>query len=84
LPAISTHLAWRGSEESAVDVAHRFVQEHIADSVRQLRAVVDGTDDPDDFAVTLERTLTRWETDRPHVVADRILRDEVEYVRSYE
>ena len=47
-----------------------------------LSAVVESADE--DFAVTLERTYAAWEQDRPAALADRICRDEVEYVRSYQ
>ena len=83
LPAITTHLAWCGSDEIPITVAARHVQAHIAESIRQLAAVVDGSD-PDEYHAVLERTLERWERDRPSVLADAILRDEIEYVRSYQ
>jgi HK97 family phage portal protein len=81
VPAIAAHLAWRGSSDAPLDVAGRYAREHVEESTRQLRAILDGTD-PDEFHVELERTLRRWEQDRPNVIADRILREEVEHVRS--
>ncbi len=81
LPAITAHLAWNGSTENPTDAALAIVRDHIADSLRQLRAVVEGTD-PDEFAVVLERTLHRWEQERPNALADRLLRQEIDYVRS--
>jgi uncharacterized protein (DUF3084 family) len=81
VPAIAAHLAWRGSSDAPLDVAGRYAREHVEESTRQLRAILDGTD-PDEFHVELERTLRRWEQDRPNVIADRILREEIEHVRS--
>lgn len=83
VPAITANLAWRLSGESPAAVADGLVRDHISESVRQLRAVLDGTE-PEDFAVTLERMLQRWEQDRPNELADRLLREEIEYVRSYQ
>ena len=55
LPALTVHLAWRGSADAPRDVAREIVRDHVAESVRQLSAVVESADE--DFAVTLERTL---------------------------
>lgn len=80
LPAVRVHLAWTQSADDADTVTRTLVREHIRESVRQLRAAAH---DPDDLHVSLERMLQRWEADRPAAVADRILREEIEHVRTY-
>jgi HK97 family phage portal protein len=80
LPAVRTHLAWSQSADDPLTVTRRLMREHVAESVRQLRAVANG--DPEDLHVSLERMMQRWEEDRPAALADQILREEVEYVRS--
>jgi HK97 family phage portal protein len=80
-PAIRAHLAWKQSTEDVDAVTLAFVREHIADSVTQLRAVADA--EPDDLPASLERVLLRWERLRPDALADRVLSEEVSYVRTH-
>lgn len=80
LPAVRVHLAWSQSADDPTSVTRTIVRDHVRESVRQLRAVAGG--DPEDLHVSLERMLQRWEEDRPAAVADRILAEEIEYVRS--
>lgn len=79
-PAMRIHLAWKQSTEDVEVVTLALVREHIAESTRQILAVLDGTDS-DELSAMLDRTLTRWEQHRPEALADRILREEVDYVR---
>lgn len=82
LPAVRVHLAWQQSAEDPVTVTREVVREHIAESVRQLRAVANA--DQDELHALLERMLQRWEDERPAALADRILREEIDYVRAYQ
>jgi hypothetical protein len=79
LPAIRTHLAWQGSTEDPVAVTAAFVAAHIAESIRQVRLVLET--DGEDYAQTFETTLRRWELDRADAVADVILQREIDHVR---
>lgn len=78
LPAIRAHLAWQQSSEDAAIVTSTIVQAHIAESIRQLRLVLDS--DPEDVPMTLETTLRHWELERADAVADGILREAVDHV----
>jgi HK97 family phage portal protein len=78
-PAIRAHLAWKQSADDVDTVTSSFVRDHIAESVRQLQTVLEGHDG-DELPAVLDRMLTRWEQQRPDAFADRILREEVEYV----
>jgi HK97 family phage portal protein len=78
-PAIRAHLAWKQSADDVDTVTSSFVRDHIAESVRQLQTVIEGHDG-DELPAVLDRMLTRWEQQRPDAFADRILREEVEYV----
>jgi HK97 family phage portal protein len=78
LPAVRTHLAWKGSDRRPEDVTRELVAAHIEDSIRQLRQIADS----DDYAAFLAQTLHWWEADRANQLADTILREEIDYVRS--
>jgi hypothetical protein len=77
LPALRTHLAWSGRAEEAADVLRPIVREHLAESVRQLRAFADthtiSADSPD-YHAKLEQLLQRWEMERGDTLADRLVR----------
>jgi HK97 family phage portal protein len=79
-PVIRVHLALSGSAADPREVTKAIVRDHVAHSQAQLRAVVDG--EPDEMPQTLERVLSRWESERPGALADRLLKEGVEYVRS--
>lgn len=81
VPAIRVHLAWQQSTDDPIAVTQALVKAHIAASVAQLKAV--SQLDPEDFPSRFERMLQRWETDRPEALADQILKEEVEHVRSF-
>jgi hypothetical protein len=83
-PALAVCLAWCHSPEAEApaEVARGYVREHISESLRQLRAVVDGTT-ADDFHQVLERTLDKWETERANILADRILRQQIEELHAF-
>lgn len=83
VPAIATHLAWKGSDEDPHDAARVLANDHCDESVRQLRAIVDEAA-VEDFHTALERLLTRWEQERPNKVADKVLHDELVFIATYE
>jgi HK97 family phage portal protein len=72
--------------ETCEDALEPVIRVHLAlagsaaDARAQLMAVVDG--EPDEMPQTLERVLSRWESERPGALADRLLKEGVEYVRS--
>jgi HK97 family phage portal protein len=74
-PAIRTHLAWRRSAEDPATVTSALVQEHLSVFLDRLQQVLD--QDDVDFHAALDRMLTRWETERPEEVADRLLLKEI-------
>jgi HK97 family phage portal protein len=79
-PVVRAHLAWKQSSEDVDTVTLALVREHIAESQRQLRAVVDG--EPEDLHSNLERMLLKWEQQRPEALADRVLEKDIHHVRS--
>jgi hypothetical protein len=79
-PAVRVHLSLIGSSEDVQTVTLALVREHIAESTKQLRAAADS--EPSEFQSVLARVLTRWETQRPEALADRLLREGVDHVRS--
>lgn len=83
-PAVLTHLAWKRADDDPRVVARAMAEAHCSESERELRAVLDGTDDPQDLHVTLERVLSRWEQERPQAAADGLLRDELTYIRTFQ
>lgn len=78
IPAVRAHLAWLQRFDDSEAVARTLVRAHIRESVTQLRAVADA--DPDEYHGLLERTLTRWETERPHALADAVQKEAISYV----
>lgn len=74
-----THLAFIRSTEDAEEVARRFVRQHIAESTRQIRAVLD--DEQGDLGTGVQRLIRRWEQDRAAVIADALMQKEIEYAR---
>lgn len=83
LPVANAILAWRGSSESAEALSEQMAAEHCAESKRQMQAALDASEHKDEFRATLDAMLTRWETERPQRLADKVLNDEVHYIRSY-
>jgi hypothetical protein len=79
LPAIRTHLAWKGSSDDPHYVTTTLVQQHLTDFNGRLTAVADG--DAEDFHAVLAKTLQRWETEQPERVADEFMRDAVAYLQ---
>jgi hypothetical protein len=80
LPAVRTHLAWTKSADDPMTMTTALVSAHIAEFTRQLRAVCDSP--AEEYHALLERTLQRWEAEQADRVADQILREEIDYVRS--
>jgi HK97 family phage portal protein len=79
-PVMRAHLALIGSTADVDIYTRNIVRPHLDEAIAQLRAVAGG--DPEDFAVSLERLLTRWERERPAAIVERVLEEEVAYVRS--
>lgn len=80
LPCLRIHLAWTGSVENPVDATRRLVQAHIAESRRQLSAVLSG--DADHVATSLPALLRRWESERVTTIGDALMQKELDYARS--
>jgi hypothetical protein len=71
--------AWAAAAE--VDghaLLDRIVAQHVEQSQTAIRLVAD-VDDADDMAATLERTLTRWESERAETVADALVREVLQH-----
>ena len=77
--AVTAHLAWIGSDADADTVARAWLAPNLTAAVQQIRTIADG--DPDEYAQTLERVLTKWEQERPKALADVVLREGIAYVR---
>jgi HK97 family phage portal protein len=80
LPLMRAHLAFIESDADAEIYTRAIVEPHLRAAKAQILAIADG--DPEEFQVSLERLMTRWEHDRPAAIADAILQEEVTYVRS--
>lgn len=80
LPAVRTHLAWLESDDDPAIVTAALVQRHLVEFDRQLRVVLEA--DPEDFHAELDAVLMRWESDRPAVVADAFVTEEIRHVAS--
>jgi hypothetical protein len=52
----------------------RLVAEHVHQSEQAMRLVAEA-DDPDEFAASLERTLSRWHEERAEAMADALVRE---------
>lgn len=77
VPAMRTHLAWKGTEADPVAATTALVREHIGLFVRTLEAVLKS--EPDEFHAELDRVLTRWEAERAAAVADQVLLEEIRH-----
>jgi HK97 family phage portal protein len=55
----------------------RLVAEHVRQSEQAMRLVAEA-DDPDEFAASLERTLSRWHEERADAMADALVREGME------
>lgn len=75
-PAVQTHLAWKGSDEDPRTVARAMADEYYGESARQIRTICDGMVG-DEYQAAVTRMLTRWEHERPALVADKVVRDEI-------
>ena len=78
-PAVAVHVAFLGSTEDPTDLARALARAHIADSTRQMRAVLDG--DADELAPALAPLFLRWEADRAAQFADRLMAKEIAHAR---
>lgn len=77
---VQEHLVFIGSTQDADAYTRALVAPSLLQAVQQIRTVADG--DPEDFAVSLDRVLMKWEQDRPAALADRLFQEEMTYVRS--
>jgi len=80
LPAVRVHLAWIRSSEDPVAVTRRLARQHVEESTRQIRTVLDG--DADEMSVSLNSLLRRWETERVSVIADALMEREIDHART--
>ena len=72
-------LAWAATAGANADRALQdVVQAHIDQSRRELLTAAD-TDDSDELAAALARTLQRWEFERADLVADRLMAEGERY-----
>ena len=72
-------LAWAATAGANADRAlQEVVQAHIDQSRRELLTAAD-TDDSDELAAALARTLQRWEFERADLVADRLMAEGERY-----
>lgn len=78
-PVMAVRAAWMRAADSATVETDALVDAHVAESQRQIRAVLDG--EAEDFGGTLSQVLHRWEQDRAAQIADRLMAEEVAYVR---
>lgn len=79
LPSLRLHMVLVGSDADPSLAAETMAREHIAEFERHLRAVLES--EPEEFHGELDRMLTRWETERPDAVADRMLVEGIRHVR---
>ena len=81
LPAVKIHLRFIRADDDPVEYTRRLVQAHVTESQRQLLTVLDG--DAEDLASSLPALLHRWDTERPAVIAERLMQRELDYVRRH-
>lgn len=81
LPAIRVHLAWTRSTDDPATLTRRLVAQHIEESIRQVRTVMDG--DADDLAVSLNALFRSWESTRVTQLANVILQRGIDHVRHH-
>lgn len=79
LPAIRVHLAFIRSADDPIEATRRLVDAHVAESVRQIRTVID--EDADAIAASFPALLYRWDTERPTAIADGLMQKELNYAR---
>lgn len=79
-PAIRVHLAWKGDGAELDTVTRELARAHVDESRGNLLAILQG--EPEEMHAHLEALLRRWEQDRPDAMADRILIEEINHVRS--
>lgn len=79
LPAIRVHLAFIRSADDPIETTWRLVDAHVADSVRQIRTVLD--EDADAIAASFLALLYRWDQERPTAIADGLMNRELNYAR---
>jgi HK97 family phage portal protein len=75
---VPVHLSFMRCSEDPKDLARDLVHEHIAQSRRDLDAVLES--DPESLAAALAPILMRWSTERPATFADRLTARELDYV----
>jgi HK97 family phage portal protein len=75
-----THLVFIGSTDDVDTYTRALIHPHLEAALAQIRTLAAG--DADDFPVAIERVLTKWEQERPAAIADRVVQEEITYVRS--
>lgn len=80
LPAVRAHLGTRQSDEDPAAATAAIVTAHLADLHAQLETVLRA--EPEDYHATLERVLNRWEADHAGRVADRLMAEQLAYLRA--
>lgn len=79
LPVVRVHLAFMRSEQDAPRFAGDLARQHVEESLRDLRVVLDEPDE--EFHQALAGMLHRWEHERTTVIADQLMEKELDYVR---
>jgi HK97 family phage portal protein len=77
-PILAADLAWRQSGADPAVAARAIADAQCREAQDQLRMVAS----VEDFHEALERTLQRWEVQRPEQVADKWMQEAVSHVRS--
>lgn len=78
LPAVAVHVAFVRSSADAGAVTDALVAAHVAESKRLVAHVLEDRDDP---APALSAMFRRWDIDRVSQIADRLMQEELDYVR---
>lgn len=75
-PAVRNLMTWKGSDEDPHAVARAMSDAYYEDSSRQVQAICDGMTG-DEYQEAVTRMLTRWEHERPAMIADKVVQDEI-------
>lgn len=79
-PVMKTHLVFMGSTQDADTYTRALIRPELEAAHAQIKALAGASSE--DFQISIERVLTRWEQERPAAIADRILQDEIAYCRT--
>lgn len=70
-PVVRSHLSIVGSADDPVHRTAHLVDEYIGQSIRELENLTEDTN--------LDQLMTRWETQRPPLMADRLMAEELQH-----